>query len=151
MSTIDRIKHAKSTLDIVEVIGRYVQLKRDGANWKGSSPFINERTPSFLVSPAKGIFKCFSSGIGGDVLDFMSKLKGITTLQAIDLLGIETPADIPPYIAPSPLSISYTDSKIMYSSFKGYSSNDFAQFLFSKFGMLTVKVLADYRVGTSKY
>lgn len=151
MTALDKIKYAKSTLDIVEVIGRYVQLKRDGANWKGSSPFTDERTPSFIVSPAKGIFKCYSSGIGGDVLDFVAKLKGITTLQAIDLLGIEAPDELPPYIALPPLPISYTPPELMYSTLKGYNNNDFAQFLFSKFGISTVKALADYRVGTSKH
>lgn len=58
-------------LDIVEVIGRYVELKKAGANYKGLSPFTSERTPSFLVSPAKRIFKCFSSGKGGSLVKFI--------------------------------------------------------------------------------
>ena len=54
------------TVDIVEVISDYVTLKKSGTNYKGLSPFSNEKTPSFMVSPSKGIFKDFSSGKGGN-------------------------------------------------------------------------------------
>ncbi|MFD2145104.1 CHC2 zinc finger domain-containing protein [Mucilaginibacter antarcticus] len=66
-TTIDRIMEAT---DIVEVIGEFVNLKKRGANFVGLSPFVNERTPSFTVSPAKGIFKDFSSGKGAAPLPF---------------------------------------------------------------------------------
>jgi DNA primase len=56
---------------IEEVIGDYVQLKRAGSNLKGLSPFTDEKTPSFVVSPAKQIFKCFSTGKGGTVVSFL--------------------------------------------------------------------------------
>jgi hypothetical protein len=148
---LDQIKYAKSQTDIVEVIGRFVQLKRDGANYKGMSPFCQERTPSFIVSKSKGIFKCYSSGIGGDVIDFLKRHKGFTYKEALEYLAIEQPDELPEYIAPEPLPISYTDSSLMYATLKGYNHNDFAQFLFSKFGIKSVKALADYRVGTSKY
>jgi len=52
-----------SNVDIVDVVSRYVQLKRVGRNFVGLSPFRNEKTPSFTVSPEKQIFKCFSTGI----------------------------------------------------------------------------------------
>lgn len=58
-------------IDIVDIVGQYVKLKKKGANYVGSSPFVNERTPSFVVSPAKGIFKCFSSGLGGKAINFL--------------------------------------------------------------------------------
>ena len=57
--------------DIVEVIGDFINLKKSGSNFKGLSPFANEKTPSFMVSPAKGIFKDFSSGEGGTVVSFL--------------------------------------------------------------------------------
>ena len=66
-ATVDRIME---TTDIVEVIGEFVQLKKRGANFVGLSPFANERTPSFTVSPAKGIFKDFSSGKAATRLPF---------------------------------------------------------------------------------
>ena len=60
---------------IEEVIADYVQLKRAGSNLKGLSPFTDEKTPSFVVSPAKQIFKCFSTGKGGTVVSFLMELE----------------------------------------------------------------------------
>jgi DNA primase len=82
--TIDRIMEAT---DIVEVIGEFVQLKKRGANYVGLSPFANERTPSFTVSPAKGIFKDFSSGKGGSVVTFLMELEKFTYPEALKWLA----------------------------------------------------------------
>lgn len=60
-----------ATALIEEVIGEFVQLKKSGSNYKGLSPFVQEKTPSFYVSPAKGIYKCFSSGNGGNLVSFL--------------------------------------------------------------------------------
>ena len=78
--TIDRIMEAT---DIVEVIGEFVQLKKRGANYVGLSPFANERTPSFTVSPVKGIFKDFSSGKGGSAVTFLMELEKFTYPEAL--------------------------------------------------------------------
>jgi DNA primase len=83
-STIDRIMEAT---DIVEVIGEFVQLKKRGANYVGLSPFANERTPSFTVSPAKGIFKDFSSGKGGSAITFLMELEKFTYPEALRWLA----------------------------------------------------------------
>ncbi|MDB5032573.1 DNA primase [Mucilaginibacter sp.] len=83
-STIDRIMEAT---DIVEVIGEFVQLKKRGANYVGLSPFANERTPSFTVSPAKGIFKDFSSGKGGSAVTFLMELEKYTYPEALKWLA----------------------------------------------------------------
>src|SRR5476651_1258397 len=83
-STIDRIMEAT---DIVEVIGEFVQLKKRGANYVGLSPFANERTPSFTVSPAKGIFKAFSSGKGGSAITFLMALEKFTYPEALKWLA----------------------------------------------------------------
>src|SRR6201989_512266 len=82
--TIDRIMEAT---DIVEVIGEFVQLKRRGANYVGLSPFANEKTPSFTVSPAKGIFKDFSSGKGGSAITFLMELEKFTYPEALKWLA----------------------------------------------------------------
>jgi DNA primase len=73
--------------DIVEVIGEFVQLKKRGANYIGLSPFANERTPSFTVSPAKGIFKDFSSGKGGSAVTFLMELEKFTYPEALKWLA----------------------------------------------------------------
>ena len=64
-------------LDIVQVIGEYVTLKKAGVNYKGFSPFKDEKTPSFVVSPVKNIFKDFSTGIGGNAISFYMKINNI--------------------------------------------------------------------------
>jgi DNA primase len=73
--------------DIVEVIGEFVQLKKRGANYIGLSPFANERTPSFTVSPAKGIFKDFSTGKGGSAITFLMELEKFTYPEALKWLA----------------------------------------------------------------
>ena len=74
-------------LDIVQVISEYVTLKKTGANYKGLSPFREERTPSFVVSPVKNIFKDFSTGIGGNSITFYMKINNISFVEAIEELS----------------------------------------------------------------
>ena len=85
---------SKATIDIVfetarveEVIGDFVQLKRAGSNFKGLSPFSDERSPSFMVSPAKGIWKDFSSGKGGNSVAFLMEHSHFTYPEAIRYLA----------------------------------------------------------------
>jgi len=75
------------TARIEEVIGEFVKLKKSGANYKGLSPFNNERTPSFFVSPGKGIFKDFSSGKGGNVVNFLMLHEHFTYPEALRYLA----------------------------------------------------------------
>ena len=71
----DAVEEIKSHLDIVDVISKYVILKKRGVNYIGLCPFHNEKTPSFIVSPQKGIFKCFGCGKGGDAVTFLMEIK----------------------------------------------------------------------------
>lgn len=75
------------TADIVEVISDFVTLKKSGTNFKGLSPFSNEKTPSFMVSPAKGIFKDFSSGKGGNVVGFLMEHEKLSYPEALRYLA----------------------------------------------------------------
>ena len=70
---MDAVEDIKARLSIEDVIGEYVQLKRSGRNWRGLSPFTNEKTPSFMVSPEKQIWHDFSSGKGGNMFSFVWK------------------------------------------------------------------------------
>ena len=83
-STIDQVYE---TARLEEVIGEYVTLKKSGANFKGLSPFTKERTPSFMVSPAKQIWKDFSSGKGGNVIAFLMEHEHFTYPEAIRYLA----------------------------------------------------------------
>lgn len=76
----------KNAIDIVEVINQYVRLEPIGNYFKGLSPFKNEKTPSFTVTPDKKIFYCFSTHIGGDVIDFISRIENCSQYQAACLL-----------------------------------------------------------------
>jgi DNA primase len=87
------------TARIEEVIGEFVQLKRAGSNLKGLSPFTDEKTASFVVSPAKQIFKCFSTGKGGTVVSFLMEKEHYSYPEALKWLaekyGIQLPEDKP--------------------------------------------------------
>ncbi len=82
-STIDKVRD----LSIVDVVSKFVpELKKSGANYAARSPFADEKTPSFFVVPAKNIFKCFSSGKGGDGVKFVMEHEGIEYIDAIKVL-----------------------------------------------------------------
>lgn len=81
------IQKIKEIADVVEVVGDFVQLKKSGQNYKGLSPFTNEKTPSFFVSPSKGIYKCFSTGKGGDAISFIQEVEGLDYLETIRFLA----------------------------------------------------------------
>ena len=83
----DAKEEVRSRLSIEDVIGEYVELRRAGRNLKGLSPFTDERTPSFVVSPEKQIWHDFSSGKGGDVFGFVMLVEGMDFRQALEHLA----------------------------------------------------------------
>ena len=83
-STIDQVYE---TARVEEVIGDFVALKKSGSNYKGLSPFSQERTPSFMVSPVKQIWKDFSSGKGGNVVAFLMEHEHFSYPEAIRYLA----------------------------------------------------------------
>lgn len=90
------IEEIKDKLDIAEVIGRYVHLKKSGSNLKGLCPFHHEKTSSFMVSPQKQIWHCFGCGEGGDVIGFIKRYENVEFREALEmaaeLAGIELPS-----------------------------------------------------------
>lgn len=82
--TIDEIFQ---TARVEEVIGDFLQLKKSGSNFKAKSPFVDEKTPSFMVSPAKQIWKCFSSGKGGNVVSFLMEHEHFSYVEALKWLA----------------------------------------------------------------
>lgn len=87
MITRETIDEIKSRVDIIDVISDFITLKRAGQNYKALSPFTNEKTPSFYVVPAKGIFKDFSSGKGGDAITFVMEHEGMAYTEALRYLA----------------------------------------------------------------
>jgi len=94
---MDAVEEVKSRLSIEDVIAEYVQLKRAGRNWKGLSPFSNEKTPSFMVSPEKQIWHDFSSGKGGNMFSFVMEVEGLDFKGALELLARKAGIDIEQY------------------------------------------------------
>lgn len=88
----DIIARVKDETDIVEVVRQHVQLKPAGAVYKGLCPFHKEKTPSFIVTPARGRWHCFGCGTGGDVISFLMEAEGVTFPEAVEILA--RPLDI---------------------------------------------------------
>src|SRR5665213_4143782 len=93
MSEIDDIK---SRLDLVDLVGQYVTLKKAGANYKGSCPFHQEKTASLMVSPQKQIWKCFGCGKGGDAFTFVMEAEHLEFGDALRLLAQKTGVTLQP-------------------------------------------------------
>ncbi|MDO8454701.1 MAG: CHC2 zinc finger domain-containing protein, partial [Sulfurimonas sp.] len=96
----DSIEALKARLDIVDVVGSYVELKKSGANFKAPCPFHGEKTASFTVSPQKQIYHCFGCGVGGDSLTFVMEYEKLSYPEALEKLA-----------STYNFSLSYSDNK----------------------------------------
>ncbi|MCW8894548.1 MAG: DNA primase [Sulfurimonas sp.] len=100
MITPDSIEALKARLDVVDVIGSYLELKKSGANYKAPCPFHDEKSASFVVSPSKQIYHCFGCGVGGDSIKFIMEYEKLNYPEALEKLA-----------ANYNFSLSYTDNK----------------------------------------
>lgn len=98
----DLLREIRSRNDIVEVISEYVLLKQSGRNYKALCPFHTERTPSFMVSPERQLFRCFGCGVSGDVFAFIMKMENVGFPEAARMLAERAGIDIPGDGAPGP-------------------------------------------------
>ena len=89
------IEEIRSSNDIIDVISKYVTLKRSGRNFFGLCPFHKEKSPSFAVSPDKQIFHCFGCGAGGNVIHFISKIEGLDFKDTLELLANRVNIELP--------------------------------------------------------
>jgi len=81
------IESLKNSIDIVDVVGNFIELRKAGANYKANCPFHGEKTPSFVVSPSKQIYHCFGCGVGGDSIKFVMELEKLSYPEAIEKLA----------------------------------------------------------------
>jgi DNA primase len=92
------IEELRQRADLVRIIEPYAPLKKKGANWMGCCPFHQEKTPSFSVNPAKGFYKCFGCGKGGNAFSFLMELEGLTFPEAIkkvaEVSGVPLPEPV---------------------------------------------------------
>ncbi len=85
----ESIETLKNRLDVVDVVGRYLELRKAGANFKANCPFHEENSPSFVVSPSKQIYHCFGCGAGGDSIKFVMEYENLNYPEAIEKLASE--------------------------------------------------------------
>ncbi len=100
MITQDSIEALKARLDVVDVVGSYIELKKAGTNFKAPCPFHDEKSPSFVVSPSKQIYHCFGCGSGGDSVKFVMEYEKLNYPEALEKLADNYN-----------FSLSYTDNK----------------------------------------
>jgi DNA primase len=112
---------------IEEVIADYVQLKRAGSNLKGLSPFTDEKTPSFVVSPAKQIFKCFSTGKGGTVVSFLMEKEHFSYPEALRWLADRFGVQIPELTQPSAEELAELNERESFYIINEFAKNTFSQ------------------------
>jgi DNA primase len=115
------------TARIEEVIGEFVSLKRAGSNLKGLSPFTDEKTPSFVVSPAKQIFKCFSTGKGGSVVTFLMEKEHFSYPEALRWLADKYNVQIPEETAPTADELAAKTERDSLYIINEFAKNHFMQ------------------------
>ncbi len=106
----EKLDEVRTRVNLVEIVSDYVTLKRSGARYVGLCPFHQEKTPSFSVNEEKGVFYCFGCGVGGNVFSFLTQLKGLSFVAAVEELARR--AGIPLQV--SPLSASQKDKERLY-------------------------------------
>lgn len=92
----DTVQQIKDKLDIIDVISPYVELHKAGKNYKGKSPFTAEKTPSFFVSPDRGMYYCFSTSQGGDMFTFVQSMEGVDFKGALQILAQKAGVELVP-------------------------------------------------------
>lgn len=150
----DAKEEVRARLNIEDVVGEYVQLKRAGRNFKGLSPFSGEKTPSFVVSPDKHIWHDFSSGRGGDVFTFIMEVEGMDFRQALEHLARKAGIELPDYDDKG--SKELTEKKKRLYSALDLAANYYQQsliqnphaveYVFKKRG-LSKQIVQDFRIG----
>ncbi len=81
------VEQLKNNIDIVDIISNYIEVKKAGANFKANCPFHGEKTPSFVISPAKQIYHCFGCGVGGDAIKFVQEYEKLNYPEALEKIA----------------------------------------------------------------
>ena len=150
----DAKEEVRARLNIEDVIGDYVQLKRAGRNFKGLSPFTSEKTPSFYVSPDKQIWHDFSSNKGGDVFSFIMDVEGLDFRESLELLARKAGVDLSIYDTKGNQEIAQLRKRLLsaYSLATEYyqqsllANQHAIQYVFEK-RKLSKQIVHDFRIG----
>lgn len=147
-------EEVRARLNIEDVVGEYVQLRRAGRNFKGLSPFSSERTPSFIVSPDKQIWHDFSSNRGGDVFSFVMEVEGLDFRGALEMLARKAGVDLSQYQTAGDRGIakkkqrclSALDLAATYYQHTLLKNKTALEYVFKKRG-LSKQVVQQFRIG----
>jgi len=150
----DAKEEVRARLNIEDVIGEYVHLKRAGRNFKGLSPFSGEKTPSFVVSPDKHIWHDFSSNKGGDVFTFIMEVEGIDFRAALEHLARKAGVDLTVYDTKGSQEIAKKKKRLLeandlaasYYQHSLINNQHAVEYVFGKRG-LSKQIVQDFRVG----
>lgn len=112
----DAKEEVRSRLNIEDVVGEYVQLKRAGRNFKGLSPFSGEKTPSFFVSPDKHIWHDFSSNKGGDIFSFVMEVEGMDFREALEHLARKAGVDLSQYESKGSRELAHRKKRLLQAN-----------------------------------
>lgn len=126
MITPQTIEQIKNRIDIIDVVGEYVKLKKRGANYLGLCPFHNEKTPSFTVSPAKELYKCFGCGKSGNTITFLMEHDKMSYVEALKFLAARYNIEV------EETEASPEQKQLQQASDSLYIINNFAQKFFDE-------------------
>lgn len=149
-------EEVRSRLNIEDVIGDYVQLKRAGRNFKGLSPFTSEKTPSFMVSPDKHIWHDFSSNKGGDVFSFIMEVEGLDFRESLELLARKAGVDMSLYDTKGNQEIARLKKRLLlahslatdYYQQSMMKNKHAIEYIFGK-RSLSKQIVQDFKIGYS--
>ena len=127
----DTIERIFAAANIVDIVGDYVTLKRKGVNYQACCPFHQEKTPSFVVSPSRGIYKCFGCGKGGNVVNFVMESESVTYPEALKIIakryGIEVKDEVL-----TPEDIERNKNRESMFALNRWAADYFTRFMFSE-------------------
>ncbi len=150
----DAKEEVRARLNIEDVVGEYVQLKRAGRNFKGISPFSGEKTPSFFVSPDKHIWHDFSSNKGGDVFSFVMEVEGMDFRQALEHLAQKAGVDLSVYESQGSQDLARRKKRLMqandlaaqYYQHSLLKNEHAIEYVFKQRG-LSKQIVQDFKIG----
>jgi DNA primase len=150
----DAKEEVRARLNIEDVVGEYVQLKRAGRNFKGLSPFSGEKTPSFMVSPDKHIWHDFSSNKGGDIFTFIMEVEGMDFRQALEHLARKAGVDLTIYESKGSQDLARrkkrlqeaSDLAAQYYQHSLLKNQHAIDYVFKQRG-LSKKIVQDFKIG----
>lgn len=150
----DAKEEVRARLNIEDVVGEYVQLKRAGRNFKGLSPFSGEKTPSFFVSPDKHIWHDFSSNKGGDIFSFVMEVEGMDFRQALEHLARKAGVDLSLYESKGNQDLARRKKRLLeahelaanYYQHSLLKNQHALEYVFKKRG-LSKQIVQDFKIG----